>query len=97
MLRAAVEVNDRQPNRLFSLIDYHVDVSGERVVVLGLAFKPGTDDIRDSRAIPVIGGLKERGATVVANDPVAAENTREHGRVNFGVNCDRRRRVQSTL
>lgn len=78
MLRAAVEVNDRQPNRLLALMDAHVDVSGERVAVLGLAFKPGTDDIRNSRAIPVIEGLQERNADVVAYDPVAAENMREH-------------------
>jgi len=78
MLRATVEVNDRQPNRLLSLMDDHVDVSREQVAVLGLAFKPGTDDIRDSRAIPIIEGLQERGANVVAYDPVAAENMREH-------------------
>ncbi len=77
MLRAAVEVNDRQPDRLLSLMDDHIDVSGERVAMLGLAFKPGTDDIRDSRAIAVIEGLQERGATVVTYDPVAAENMRE--------------------
>ncbi|MFB6299534.1 MAG: UDP-glucose 6-dehydrogenase AglM [Halobacteriales archaeon] len=78
MLRAAVDVNDRQPDRLLSLMDDHVDVSGEQVSVLGLAFKPGTDDIRNSRAIPVIEGLQERGANIVAYDPVAAENMREH-------------------
>jgi len=77
MLRAAVKVNDRQPDRLLSLMDDHVDVSGERVAVLGLAFKPGTDDIRNSRAIPVIEGLQERNADIVAYDPVAAENMRE--------------------
>jgi UDPglucose 6-dehydrogenase len=77
MLEAAVEVNDRQPERLLALMDDHVDVAGERVAVLGLAFKPGTDDVRNSRAIPVIEGLQERGADVVAYDPVAAENMRE--------------------
>jgi len=78
MLRAAVEINDRQPNRLLSLVDDHVDVSGERVAVLGLAFKPGTDDIRTSRTIAVTEGLRERDADVVAYDPVAAENMRGH-------------------
>lgn len=78
MLRATVEVNDRQPNRLLSLMHDHIDVSGERVVVLGLAFKPGTDDIRNSRAIPVIEGLQEHSADVIAYDPVAVENMREH-------------------
>ena len=77
MLNAATAVNDRQPTRLLSLMDDHVDVAGERVAVLGLAFKPGTDDIRNSRAIPVIEGLQARGAEVVAYDPVAIDNMRE--------------------
>ncbi|PSQ17138.1 UDP-glucose 6-dehydrogenase [Halobacteriales archaeon QS_8_69_26] len=77
MLDAAVEVNDRQPGRLLSLLDRHVDVTGERVAVLGLAFKPGTDDVRGSRAVPVIEGLRSRGAEVVAYDPVAGADMRE--------------------
>ncbi|MFW6045593.1 MAG: nucleotide sugar dehydrogenase, partial [Natronomonas sp.] len=62
MLQAAIDVNDRQPERMLALLDDHVDVAGERVAVLGLSFKPGTDDIRGSRAIPVIEGLQARGA-----------------------------------
>jgi len=77
LLDAAVAVNERQPKRLLGLLDEHVDVAGKRVAVLGLAFKPGTDDIRESRAIPVIEGLLERGADVVGYDPVATENMRE--------------------
>ncbi|MHB9288033.1 UDP-glucose 6-dehydrogenase AglM [Halobacteriales archaeon Cl-PHB] len=78
MLEAAVEVNDRQPERLLDLLTDHVDIAGERIAVLGLAFKPGTDDVRNSRAIPTIEGLQQRGAEVVAYDPVAAENMAEH-------------------
>ncbi|WP_138007837.1 UDP-glucose 6-dehydrogenase AglM [Halalkalirubrum salinum] len=77
MLDAAVTVNDRQPVQLLSLMDRHVDVAGERVAVLGLSFKPGTDDIRNARSIPVIEGLLERDATVVAYDPVASDRMRE--------------------
>ncbi|TKX52046.1 UDP-glucose/GDP-mannose dehydrogenase family protein, partial [Halorubrum sp. SP3] len=77
MLDAATTVNDRQPTRLLSLMDDHVDVAGKQVAVLGLAFKPGTDDIRNSRAIPVIEGLQARGAEIVAYDPVAIEHMRE--------------------
>ena len=77
MLEAAATVNDGQPDRLLALMDRHVDVAGKRVAVLGLAFKPGTDDIRNSRAIPVIEGLQARGAEIVAYDPVAADNMRE--------------------
>ncbi|MFC6873770.1 UDP-glucose 6-dehydrogenase AglM [Halobellus marinus] len=77
VLEAAVELNDKQPERLLELLDSHVDVAGERVAVLGLAFKPGTDDTRNSRAIEVIEGLQARGARVVGYDPVATENMRE--------------------
>ncbi|MFB6301626.1 MAG: UDP-glucose 6-dehydrogenase AglM [Haloferacaceae archaeon] len=77
LLEAAVAVNEGQADRLLALLDDHVDVAGERVAVLGLAFKPGTDDVRNSRAFDVIEGLRERGAEVVAYDPVATDNARE--------------------
>ncbi|WP_418766755.1 nucleotide sugar dehydrogenase [Natronomonas amylolytica] len=77
MVEAAIEVNDTQPQRLLGLMDEHVDVAGKRVAVLGLAFKPGTDDIRGSRAKPIIEGLQDRGADVVAYDPLAAEKMAE--------------------
>ena len=47
------------------------DAAGKRVGVLGLAFKPNTDDMREAPSIPIVNGLVERGATVVAFDPVA--------------------------
>ncbi len=76
MVSAAREVNDRQPRRLLELMDRHVDVAGQRVAVLGLSFKPGTDDVRGSRAVPVVEGLLDRDANVVAHDPVATEKAR---------------------
>jgi UDPglucose 6-dehydrogenase len=78
LLGAAVGVNDRQPERLLELLDEHVECENERIAVLGLAFKPGTDDVRNSRAIPVIEGLQARGAVVVAYDPVATDSMCEH-------------------
>jgi UDPglucose 6-dehydrogenase len=78
VLEAAVEVNDRQPERLIELTADHVDLDGATIAVLGLAFKPGTDDMRNSRAIPVIRSLQERGATVTAYDPVATETAKEY-------------------
>ncbi len=77
VLDAVRDRNERQPARLLSLLDEHVDVDGKRVAVLGLSFKPGTDDTRNSRAVPVIEGLNERGASVVAYDPVATSDMRE--------------------
>ena len=76
MLQAAVEVNDRQPVRLLERLREYVDPSGARVAVLGLAFKPGTDDIRNSRAIPLVEALSAAGAAVVGYDPVATDNFR---------------------
>jgi UDPglucose 6-dehydrogenase len=77
MLEAAVEVNDRQPVRMLDILRDRVDPAGARVAVLGLAFKPGTDDVRNSRAIPLIDALVDAGADVVGYDPVATENMRE--------------------
>lgn len=73
MLNAAVEVNDRQPDRLLALLDKHTNITNERVAVLGLSFKPSTDDIRDSRAISIIEGLKAHNADIAAYDPEAME------------------------
>ena len=77
LLEAAVDVNAHQPIRLLDRLDDHADVTDEQVAVLGLAFKPGTDDVRNSRAIPVIDGLLDRGADVVAYDPIATDNMRD--------------------
>jgi UDPglucose 6-dehydrogenase len=77
MLTAAVEVNDMMPKRLLSLLDDHLDAEGKRVALLGLAFKPGTDDVRETRAASLLRGLAERGAEVVAHDPAAVETMRK--------------------
>ena len=56
------------------MLDKHFTELGDvTVTVLGVAFKPGTDDIRESPALPVIRGLLERGARVTAFDPVARD------------------------
>ena len=76
LLNAAVEVNDLQPKRAVDLLERHIDTDGARVAVLGLAFKPGTDDVRNSRAIDLAEILVQRGAHVVAYDPEASDNAR---------------------
>ena len=50
---------------------------GKKIVVLGLAFKPNTDDMREASSIEVINALKKEGAEVVAVDPVANENAKK--------------------
>ncbi len=76
LLSAALAVNDGQPAALLDLVEARIGCAGRRIGVLGLAFKPGTDDVRESRAVPVIRGLLERGATVVAYDPLAMDRFR---------------------
>jgi UDPglucose 6-dehydrogenase len=75
ILRAVLEVNEYQPHRLIALLEKKAgNLSGKRIAVLGLAFKDNTDDVRDSRAIPVIWDLVNKGARVVAFDPMAVPN-----------------------
>jgi UDPglucose 6-dehydrogenase len=75
ILRAVLEVNECQPLRLVALLEKKTGTfSGKRIAVLGLAFKDNTDDIRDSRAIPVIRELQKKGARIVAFDPMAIPN-----------------------
>ena len=78
LLNAAVDVNETQPRRLVDLLGKHCQLDGAEITVLGLAFKPGTDDMRNSQAIPVIQQLQERGASVTAYDPVAIENAKTY-------------------
>ena len=78
ILKAVVELNDEQPLRLIQLLKKHIsDLKGKTIGVLGLSFKPDTDDVRESRAIPVVKRLIEEGAEVVAYDPTAMENFRK--------------------
>ncbi len=74
IMDAVIDVNEGQPVKLVELLKKHVpELRGRRVGVLGLAFKPDTDDIRESRAIPVVKKLLDEGAHVVAYDPKAME------------------------
>ena len=77
LLKSVLEVNDAQKTKLVKMLEEKIDLSGKGVGVLGLAFKPGTDDVRNSPAIPIIQELKEKGAKPVAYDPEAIENMKE--------------------
>jgi UDPglucose 6-dehydrogenase/GDP-mannose 6-dehydrogenase len=77
VLRAVMEVNRDRPARVIEQLRRHIpDLRGKSVAVLGLAFKPDTDDVRESPAFPVIRRLLEQGARVCAYDPVANETAR---------------------
>ncbi|MDD1772167.1 MAG: UDP-glucose/GDP-mannose dehydrogenase family protein [Methanomassiliicoccales archaeon] len=74
MLDATLSVNERQPLRVVDLLQNKMDVDGTTVAVLGLAFKPGTDDIREASSLTVVAELLRRGAKVRAYDPQAMPN-----------------------
>jgi UDPglucose 6-dehydrogenase len=77
LLKSVIEVNERQPLRMVELLERRVGpLFGKEVAVLGLAFKNDTDDVRDSRALPVIKELLRRGALIRAYDPLASSNMR---------------------
>jgi len=77
MLNATLAVNDAQPLRAVELAARELgSLRGKRIAVLGLAFKPGTDDVRDAPSLKVVRALIEGGAAVAAYDPKAEGNVR---------------------
>ncbi len=78
MLRSVVDINNAQPQRMIDLLTYHYpDLTGRPITVLGVAFKPGTDDIRESPGIAIVQQLAELGAVVTVHDPVAESAARK--------------------
>ena len=77
-VKAAIEVNEAQKLKLVRKASNLVDnFEGMEVCVLGLTFKPGTDDLREAPSISNINYLLERGANITAYDPVGIENTKK--------------------
>ncbi len=79
IVEAVVEVNDRQRAKMVEKIERLMagEIKGKQVAVLGLSFKPETDDMREAPSVDIIRALIERGARVRAYDPVAAEQARK--------------------
>jgi UDPglucose 6-dehydrogenase len=89
VLSAVEEANDAQKRRLFQkLTAIAGTVTGRRVALWGLAFKPNTDDMREAPALVLVDQLLEGGATVVAHDPVAMPEARRRldNRIEFAEN-----------
>ena len=78
ILEQVVKVNETQPMKMIELLKHHLsDLQGKEIGILGLTFKKDTDDIRESRAIPVIQKLLEEEAVVKAYDPMAADDIKD--------------------
>jgi UDPglucose 6-dehydrogenase len=77
IVEAVIEVNDRQRRVMIEKIERLAgDLSGKLVAVLGLSFKPQTDDMREAPSVDIIRALVSRGARVRAYDPIAADAAR---------------------
>ena len=74
-IKATIEVNENQKYKMFRKAKQRFgSLKGMKVAVLGLTFKPGTDDLREAPSIPNIKRLLDEGAEIVAFDPVGEEN-----------------------
>ena len=74
LLTAVIEVNELQKRRVVGKLEKHLgSLIGKRIALLGLAFKPDTDDMREASSLVLAARLQGEGAEVVAFDPVAAE------------------------
>lgn len=91
LLSAVIEVNNDQRNMMVQKLRRELgELAGRKVAVLGLTFKPATDDLREAPSIPVIQELLALGAQVWAHDPVAMEKAKEllPAGVHFAKDCE---------
>ena len=73
LLDSVIQVNQEQPRQVIFILNKHFpSLKGIRIAILGLAFKPGTTDMRESPAIPIVKELLAKGAEIKAYDPVAS-------------------------
>jgi len=78
LLTAVIEVNELQKRRTISKLKKHLgSLVGKEIALLGVAFKPNTDDIREATSLVLAGRLQGEGANVRAYDPVAGESAAE--------------------
>jgi UDPglucose 6-dehydrogenase len=80
ILKAVVEVNRLQQLRMVHKVREMVgDLKGKVIAVLGVTFKPNTDDVRESPSLTIIPGMQDQGAKIRAHDPIVSELPGVHG------------------
>ena len=78
LLTAVEKTNKQQINNIIKLIKQNIGkIHGRKIAVLGIAFKPETDDIRDSVSVELVNRLIKLGAKITIHDPKAIENTKK--------------------
>jgi len=77
LLEAVEKINESQPYKAIELCKTFLgDLKDKKIAILGLAFKPNTDDMREARSIPIINQLLKEGAKITVYDPAAIENAK---------------------
>ena len=77
VLESVMELNKKQQTKLVNMLLSKMPIRGKTIAILGLAFKPNTDDVREGSAIPTIQMLLKEGAIVRAYDPQATKNMKK--------------------
>ena len=81
LLTSVIEVNELQKRRTIGKLQKHLgSLVGKEIALLGVAFKPDTDDMREATSLVLAGRLQGEGAHVRVYDPVAAERARDAAR-----------------
>lgn len=76
LLKATLDTNEMQPLRVIDLLETLISVQGKTIGLMGLAFKPDTDDMREAPSIVIANNLLQKGAKVKGYDPIAKETAR---------------------
>jgi UDPglucose 6-dehydrogenase len=88
LLKSVMDINREQPQEMIKRIFKHYPkMTGIKIAVLGLAFKPGTDDMRESPSIPIINELLSLKAKIYAYDPVAQMEAKKYFKDNDIIYC----------
>jgi UDPglucose 6-dehydrogenase len=75
MISSVIETNNEQPHQVINILKKEIgNLKGKHILLLGLAFKPGTDDVRESPALKIAADVIKSKAILYAHDPVAVKN-----------------------
>ena len=78
LLQSVLDINDRQPLQVIRLLEAQLEpLAGKKILILGVAFKPDTDDVRESASLRIIRELAKLNVEILAHDPVAGPNAQK--------------------